>query len=105
MSIKTTKRYGFTFFTIKIRVFQKVVLETALCIPSIVYKDYVKEWITHKENGFIVSNFNEVLDILHELIDRPDLLKRNSQNVLELADKFDWKIVINDWEKVIDNLI
>ena len=58
-----------------------------------------------KKNGFIVSNFDEVLDILHELIDRPDLLKRNSQNVLELADKFDWKIVINDWEKVIDNLI
>ena len=63
------------------------------------------EWIIHKENGFIVSNFNEVLEILHELIERPDLLERNSQNVLELADKFDWKIVIKDWEKVIDNLI
>ena len=87
--------------------FPKVILETASsAIPSIVYKDYgANEWITHRENGFIVSNFNEVIDVLHELIKRPDFLERNSQNVLELADKFDWKIVIKDWEKVIDNII
>ena len=87
--------------------FPKVILETACSsIPSIVYKEYgAKEWITHKENGFIVSNFNEVIDILHEIIERPDILERNSQNVLELAVKFDWKIIIKDWEKVIDNLI
>ena len=86
--------------------FPKVVLETASSsIPSILYDDYgADSWIDHSENGFVVSTFEEVKSIIDNLIENPDLLIRNSENVLELAEKFDWKIIIKSWEKVIDNL-
>jgi glycosyltransferase involved in cell wall biosynthesis len=86
--------------------FPKVVLETASSsIPSILYDDYgADSWINHLENGFIVSTFEEVKSTIDNLIENPELLIRNSENVLELAEKFDWKIIIKSWEKVIDNL-
>jgi len=86
--------------------FPKVVLETASSsIPSILYDDYgADSWIYHTENGFVVSNFEEVKSAIDNLIENPDLLRHNSENVIELAEKFDWKIIIKSWEKVIDNL-
>ena len=86
--------------------FPKVILETASsAIPSILYDDYgADSWINHSENGFVVSTFTAVISIIDNLIENPDLLIRNSENVLELAEKFDWKIIIKSWEKVIDNL-
>ena len=86
--------------------FPKVILETASsAIPSILYDDYgVDSWINHSENGFVVSTFEEVKSTIDNLIENPELLIRNSENVLELAEKFDWKIIIKSWEKVIDNL-
>ena len=86
--------------------FPKVVLETASSsIPSILYDDYgADSWIDHTKNGFVVSNFEEVKSVIDNLIENPDLLIHNSENVLELAEKFDWKIIIKSWEKVIDNL-
>jgi glycosyltransferase involved in cell wall biosynthesis len=86
--------------------FPKVVLETASSsIPSILYNDYgADSWINHSENGFVVSNLEEVKNTIDNLIKNPEILIRNSENVLELAEKFDWKIIIKSWEKVIDNL-
>ena len=86
--------------------FPKVILETASsAIPSILYDDYgADSWINHSENGFVVSNFEEVKNTIDNLIKNPEILIRNSENVLELAEKFDWKIIIKSWEKVIDNL-
>ena len=86
--------------------FPKVILETAsLAIPSILYDDYgADSWINHSENGFVVSTFEEVKNTIDSLINNPELLIKNSEKVLELAEKFDWKIIIKSWEKVIDNL-
>lgn len=86
--------------------FPKVILETASsAIPSLLYNDYgADRWINHSENGFVVSTFEEVKDTIDSLIKSPALLRKNSENVLELAEKFDWKIIIKSWEKVIDNL-
>ena len=86
--------------------FPKVILETASsAIPSILYDDYgADSWINHSVNGFVVSTFEEVTSTINNLIENPELLIRNSENVLELAEKFDWKIIIKSWEKVIDNL-
>jgi len=86
--------------------FPKVILETASsAIPSLLYDDYgADSWINHLENGFVVSTFVEVKDVIDNLIENPDLLIANSENVLKLAEKFDWKIIIKFWEKVIDNL-
>ena len=58
----------------------------------------------HKENGFIVNDFNEVKGVVNALISDAELLKVTSENTMELAKDFDWKNIIKDWEKVIINL-
>ena len=87
--------------------FPKVILEMASAgIPSLVYSDYgAYEWIDNDKNGFIVSDYDEVILKLKELKSKPNLLKSNSQKCLKLAQKFDWKIRIKDWEEVIDKLV
>ena len=86
--------------------FPKVILETASsAIPSILYDDYgADSWINHSVNGFVVSTYEEVKNTIDNLIENPELLRYNSENVLELSQKFDWKLIIKSWEKVIDNL-
>ena len=86
--------------------FPKVILETASSsIPSVVYHNYgAKEWIDHRVNGFVVSDFSQVVNVINELLECPELLQKISKRSLEIADRFNWSKVIKDWEKVIDDL-
>ena len=86
--------------------FPKVILETASSsIPSVVYHNYgAEEWIDDRLNGFIVSDFKQVVNLINELLTSPELLKKNSEGSLQIADRFNWKEVIKSWEKVIDDL-
>tara|TARA_B100000795_G_scaffold111651_1_gene82523 strand:- start:378 stop:1412 length:1035 start_codon:yes stop_codon:yes gene_type:complete len=86
--------------------FPKVILETAAAgIPSIVYSDYgASEWIVNNENGFVVNDFKQLTTTIKGLIDNDNSLLRNSEGAILMAKKFDWKIVIREWEKVICNL-
>ena len=86
--------------------FPKVILEAAAVgVPSIVYNTYgASNWMDNNKNGFIVNNFQEVKDVIHMLVNKADILKLTSKNVFSLAYKYDWQLVIKDWEKVIENL-
>jgi len=86
--------------------FPKVILEAASAgIPSIVYNSYgASNWMKHREDGFIVNNFNEVKSIVNDLLNDSISLQKSSECAVKLAQKFDWKNIINDWEKVIVNL-
>ena len=86
--------------------FPKVTLETAAAgIPSLVYADYgADEWITHNHNGWVVNSLTEMIKIIHNLIDHPELLILNSKNAKTLAKKFDWSNIIKQWEEEIINL-
>jgi glycosyltransferase involved in cell wall biosynthesis len=105
--INTILKYSdLMFLPAKSEGFPKVILETAAAgIPSIVYSTYgAIDWMKHKENGFIVNDFNEVKGIVEELLSNTELLKFTSGNTMKLANDFDWKNIIKDWEKVIVNL-
>ena len=94
------------FLPAKSEGFPKVILEAAASgTPCVVYNTYgANEWITNNLDGFVVSNFEEVKDIVVRLIDEPQLLKTISSNSVLLASKYDWKVLIKDWEKVIEHL-
>ena len=86
--------------------FPKVILETAAAgVPSLVYSDYgADEWITHYEDGFVVDTLEDMKKIIQELIDNPKLLEKTSKNAIEMAKKFDWKVIVKDWENEIIKL-
>ena len=86
--------------------FPKVILETAAAgIPSIVYSDYgASEWIVNNENGFVVNDFMQLTTTIRGIIDNENSLLRNSEGAILMAKKFDWKIVVSEWEKAICNL-
>jgi glycosyltransferase involved in cell wall biosynthesis len=86
--------------------FPKVILEAASAgIPSIVYNTYgASDWMENKKNGFIATDLDDVKSIINELLDNLKLLQITSENAVKLAERFDWKNVIKDWEGVIINL-
>ena len=86
--------------------FPKVILEVASAgIPSILYNTYgASEWIDHAFDGFIINDFEQVREVVRQLITDPVLLNYVSNNALKLAERYDWRNVIKDWEYVIDKL-
>jgi glycosyltransferase involved in cell wall biosynthesis len=94
------------FLPAKSEGFPKVILEAASAgIPSIVYNTYgASDWMENKKNGFIATDLDDVKSIINELLDNLKLLQITSENAVKLAERFDWKNVIKDWEGVIINL-
>ena len=94
------------FLPAKSEGFPKVILESASAgLPSIVYNTYgAFNWIKHRENGFIVNDFEEVKGVVNELLNNSKLLQSISENTKELANRYNWVNVIKDWESVIVNL-
>lgn len=87
--------------------FPKVTLETAASgVPSIVYSDYgAQEWITHALNGFVADNLSDIKMTIQKLLDHPDLLRSNSHNAITMAKKFDWKVLVKEWEQTIEEVV
>ncbi len=87
--------------------FPKVILEAAASgVPSIVYSDYgASEWIDNEKNGFVVNDFNEVIDVVNKLMIKNDLLTSCSKEVVSLANEFSWKNKIMVWEEEINNIL
>ncbi|MEA1954441.1 MAG: glycosyltransferase family 4 protein [Campylobacterota bacterium] len=84
----------------------KVVFETAAVgIPSIVYGSYgAKEWIDNDENGFIINNFDELVNKINILNTDSSLLYNSSKNAIKLSEKFSWSNMIKSWEYEIDRI-
>jgi len=43
-------------------------------------------------------------EVIQKLRNDPEKLRQVSQNAIDLAKRFDWKIIIKDWEQVIEEL-
>ena len=91
------------FFPSRSEGFPKVMLETACAgVPTLCYGDYgADEWITSGVDGFVVNTFEEAKSVIQELIDHPERLNMLSQNAVELGKRFDWKVLVKDWEEEI----
>ena len=86
--------------------FPKVTLETAAAgVPSIVYDDYgAQEWITNGVNGWVVKCVDNIIAIIYELKNDPQKLQSVSKEAIKLAESFDWKARVKDWEEVVEQL-
>lgn len=103
----TLKQIDLHIFPSRSEGFPKVTLETAsMGVPSIVYDDYgAAEWITSAKDGFVVNNLDEIIVIISDLMKHPQKLDLLAESAIELSKRFDWKNVINDWEKAILKLV
>ena len=87
--------------------FPKVTLETAAAgVPSIVYDDYgADEWITTGKDGFVVKTVDEMAAVIQELFDHPEKLQPLADNARAMAKRFDWKVLVKDWEREIESIV
>ena len=87
--------------------FPKVMLETACAgVPTLCYGDYgADEWITTGKDGFVVNTFEEAKVVIQQLIDHPERLQELSRNAIELGKRFDWKVLVKDWEEEIEKMV
>jgi glycosyltransferase involved in cell wall biosynthesis len=75
-------------------------------VPCIVYGDYgADEWITTGKDGYVVNTFDEAKAVIEDLIANPNKVLELSKNAIDLGKKFDWKVVIKEWENEIDKII
>lgn len=94
------------FFPSRSEGFPKVHLETACAgVPTICYSDYgAREWITTGKDGFVVDTFDEAVAVLQDLQQHPEKLKGLSHNAVELGKRFDWSVLVKEWEQVIEKI-
>lgn len=94
------------FFPSRSEGFPKVHLETACAgVPTICYSDYgANEWITTGKDGYVVDTFDEAVAVLQDLQQHPDKLKELSHNAVELGKRFDWSVLVKEWEQVIEKI-
>lgn len=87
--------------------FPKVTLETAAAgVPSVVYGDYgAKEWITTGKDGFVVKTVDEMAAVVADLLAHPEKLQPLADGARAMAQRFDWRVVVKDWEREIEGLV
>lgn len=100
---KVLEKMDIMYFPSRSEGFPKVHLETACAgVPTICYRDYgADEWITTGKDGFVVDTYEEAVDVLLDLQKHPEKLKVLSRNAVELGKRFDWRVLVKDWEDVI----
>jgi glycosyltransferase involved in cell wall biosynthesis len=103
---KLLRKIDLHVFPSRIEGFPKVTLETAAAgVPSLVYGDYgAKEWIVTGENGFVVDTLEEMKETIRTIKQNPEILQKISQKAIDMAKRYDWKVIIKDWEKEIEQL-
>lgn len=81
--------------------FPKVTIEAASCgLPAIVFDNYKPETVLDGKTGFIVKDFQEMLNKLEILINNPNLRNKMGKNAREYAKNFNWDVIVKKWEKI-----
>ena len=79
----------------------KVVFEAAATgLPCIVFDDYHTPLVVDGITGFQVKTFEEMLQRLRDLIQNRELRLGMGIAGVEHARKFDWEVVIKQWERI-----
>jgi glycosyltransferase involved in cell wall biosynthesis len=84
----------------------KITLEAAATgMPCIVFDDYQTPSVLHNVTGFQVKTFEEMVARLRDLIGNRELRLKMGAAGIEHAKKFDWEVIIKQWERVFEETI
>ena len=94
------------FFPSRSEGFGKVTFECAASgVVPIVYGDYgAGDWIKTGMNGYVVDTYDEAVSAIKTMVNDSSLFNRISRSSSELGLSWDWKNIINIWEKVITRI-
>ena len=94
------------FFPSRSEGFGKVTFECAASgVVPIVYGDYgAGDWIKTGKNGYVVDTYDEAVSAIKTMVNDSSLFNRISRSSSELGLSWDWKNIINIWEKVITRI-
>lgn len=100
------KNMDLMYFPSRSEGFPKVMLETACAgVPTLCYNDYgADEWITTSKDGYVVQTKEEAIRIISDLKAHPEKLQQLSRNAVELGKRFDWSVLVKQWENVIQTI-
>ncbi len=56
------------------------------------------------KNGFVVDTIDEIEAVVKNLQQHPNSLILWAKEAIKLAKSFDWKVLVKDWEKVIETV-
>lgn len=84
----------------------KVVLEAgATGLPGIMFGHYRSPVVLDGVTGFQVRTFDELMDRLGLLIEDRALRLRMGEAAVEHARKFDWDVIVRQWEEVFKRIV
>jgi len=93
-------------FPSRIEGLPKVTLEAAASgIPILVFDDYHTPSVINGVTGFQVKTFEEMKDRLRLLIENKDLRSKMGAAGAEHAKKFDWGVIVKQWEKIFLDVV
>jgi glycosyltransferase involved in cell wall biosynthesis len=93
-------------FPSRIEGLPKVTLEAAASgTPILVFDDYQTPSVINGVTGFQVKTFEEMLDRLRQLIENRDLRLKMGAAAVEHAKKFDWDVIVPQWEEMFEKAI
>lgn len=100
------KSMDLMFFPSRSEGFPKVMLETACAgVPTLCYNDYgADEWISSGKDGYVVHTKEDAISIIRDLKAHPEKLQQLSRNAVELGKRFDWSVLVKQWENVIQTI-
>jgi len=94
------------FFPSRVEGLAKVLLEAAACgIPALVFDDYQTPSVVDGVTGFQVKTFEEMMSRLKLLIEGKDLRLKIGRAAKEYVKKFDWEVIVKQWEDVFEKTI
>ena len=84
-----------------------VVLEamSAGCVPVVVNKGALQEFVKHGKNGFLFDNLKELKKWTKKLIDDDKLREKLSKNAVETVERFDKKIFKRKLLRIVKELM
>jgi glycosyltransferase involved in cell wall biosynthesis len=94
------------FFPSRVEGLGKVLLEAAACgIPALVFDDYRTPAVVDGLTGFQVKTFEEMMSRLQQVIEERDLRLKMGRTAKEHVRKFDWEVIVKQWEDVFEKTI
>jgi len=100
------RRAGIFFFPSEIEGHPQVLGQAAACgLASVARSSYRPDYVVDGVTGLLASSEDQLSEALSRLIREPELAARMSAAAIKHAEKFDWDLVTEQWQELLERAI